>query len=401
MIQTVLVVHLPRPWAVFHRRHMLTALSEALPEGVVMLCVDRPVTFDVTPWRNPRRFMHHIWRSSCVAESTKLRVATIRTLLHDVVLRHVPWMSRINAWLISVQLRKVIHSLAPEGARIVQWVYHPVQAWVRLAFPDALLVYECYDEYSFTPDGSALEDIWKLETELLSVADVTFATTNELLEKRRDLTRAIQLIPNGIPEFFLDEPTPLADPIDNIPHPRIGYVGTIRRPMNLSLLRAVFEKHPDWQLVLVGPIQKSVGIQAVSDLPNVHIVGTRSFESLPAIIRKLDVGLIPHKITPFTRVMRPLKLVEYLACGLPVVATRLPGLMGLSQFVFFCDDDVTSFSTAVETVLNRRGPDSRSNARDFAREFTWGMIATRDVLPALEEVLRAKATHRAISDYVK
>jgi glycosyltransferase involved in cell wall biosynthesis len=363
---------------------MLLALAEALPAGVVMLCVDRPVTIDVTPWRNPRRFFRHIWRSTCVAESSKLRIATVRTLLHDNILRHVPWLSHINAAIVGMQLRKMIRKFAPDDPRIVQWIYHPMQAWTRLAFPGAAFIYECYDEHWHTPDGEPLPKMRALETEILGIADVTFVTTSTLLEKRRELTKTIHLLPNGIPDFFLDEPAPVADLIDKIPHPRIGYVGVIRRPMNLMLLRDVFAQHPDWQLVLVGPVQRHVGIELVAKLPNVHIVGARPFDSLPAIMRKLDVGLIPHEINEFTRVMSPLKLMEYLSAGLPIVATRLTELAGAGQFIVFAEDNVASFSAAVETAVGRAGPSYRRRAREHAEKSSWRMIATRDVLPVIQ-----------------
>ncbi len=348
-----------------------------------MICVDRPVTFDVTPWRNPRRFLRHIWNAKCQDESENLKVITLRTLLHDLVLSHVPWMSRINAWLMSLQLKNILRTLSPGSVRVIQWIYHPVQAWVRRAFPGAPLIYECYDEHWYTSDGKPLPKMRALETELLGIADVTFVTTNTLLEKRSELTKTIHLLPNGIPDFFLDEPAPVADPIDKIPHPRIGYVGVLRRPMNLMLLHDVFAQHPDWHLILVGPVERNLGIEVVADLPNVHFVGARSFDSLPAIMRKLDVGLIPHKVNDFTRVMRPLKFLEYLAAGLPIVATRLAELAGAGQFIVFAEDDAVSFSAAVETAVGRAGPAYRRQAHEYAEKFTWRMIATRDVLPAI------------------
>ncbi len=350
-----------------------------------MLCVDRPITLDVTWWYHPRRFLRNIWRSTCSIESLKLRVATVHTILHDDILWRVPWMSRINAWVLARQLNRMIRSIAPDNAQIIQWVYRPEQGWVRWVFPDAALVYECYDEYSYAPDGSALPKIWKLESVLLRAADLTLVTATALLERRRGLAKAIHLIPNGIPDCFLDEPRPLADSIDGITRPRIGYVGVIRKPMHMSLLRSVFEKHPDWQLVLVGPVQNDSGIEVIRGLPNVHIVGPRPFELLPAIMRKLDVGLIPHQINPFSEGLRPLKLAEYLSAGIPVVATRLPELSGMDALISFYDDNELSFAEAIANALNRRGSEFCHEALAWACEFTWRRIAERDVIPALKE----------------
>jgi glycosyltransferase involved in cell wall biosynthesis len=297
-------------------------------------------------------------------------------------------MSRLNAMALSPQLRRIVRGLAPQNPRVIQWIYRPEQSWVRHAVPEGKLVYECYDEYSCTPDGKPLQGVWKNETQLLQTADLTFVTTTSLLERRRGLARAIRLLPNGIPDFFLEEPPLLTDPIDEIPRPRVGYVGVIRRPMNMAMLRAVFAERRDWHLVLVGPVQRDSGVTALRDLPNVHLVGPRPFESLPAIIRKLDVGLIPHQINAFSRGLRPLKLCEYLSAGLPVAATRLPELQGLDRFVSLSDETVSSFTSAIESALGRRGARFGREAKEWAQDYTWGRIAERDVLPALRGVFR-------------
>lgn len=397
MNQTVILVHLSRPWDGFHRRHMLLSLAAALPPGVTMVCVDRPITLDVTIWHNPQRFFRHIWRATCHEESPALSVVTVRALLHDDILRHVPWMSRLNAWMISRQLRKLIPDISPGQNRIIQWVYRPEQSWVRFAFPDARLIYECYDEYSVTPDGKPLPKVWAREAELLAIADSTLVTSLALLEKRQKLAKEIRLIPNGLPDFFLDDASPITDPIDRIPQPRIGYVGVIRRPMNMMLLRTVFEQHPEWQLVLVGPVQSDVNLHGVDKLANVHFVGTRAFKLLPAIMRKLDVGLIAQHVNEFTRAMRPLKLAEYLGSGLPVVTTRLPDLAIVEDLVFLSDEDALDFGLAIEKALNVNGAEFARKARAWAKQFTWSMIAKRDVIPAIQRLLDDNASIRGDS----
>jgi glycosyltransferase involved in cell wall biosynthesis len=307
---TVIIVHLSRPWAIFHRRYMLLALARALPDGVAMLCVDRPITLDVTWWRHPSRFFRSVWRVSCRAEAPNLYVADVRTLLHDFILFRVPWMSRLNAMTLSPQLRRIVRGLA----------------------------------------------------------------------------RAIRLLPNGIPDSFLERPPFLGDPIDEIPLPRVGYVGVIRRPMNMAMLRAVFAERRDWHLVLVGPVHQDSGVTVLRDLPNVHLVGPRPFESLPAIMRKLDVGIIPHQINAFSRVFRPLKLCEYLGRGVPVAATRLPELQGLERFVSLSDETMSSFTSAIESALERRSAQFEREAKEWAQDYPWDRIAERDIIPVLRVV---------------
>lgn len=354
-----------------------------------MMCVDRPVTLDVTWWRHPSRFIRHIWRATIRAESDKLCVATIRVPMHDDILLHVPLFSKFNARVASFQLRGLIREIAKDGATAIQWIYRPEQGWVRFAFPNAPLIYECYDEYSFTPQGDPRSRVWALEVSVLRAAALTFVTATSLLKTRRQHSERIHLIPNGIPDFFLNSPRQIDDQMDLIPHPRIGYVGVIRVPMNMELLRAVFEHRPEWQLVLVGPVESDAGIEKLADLPNVHVMGARPFEALPALMRKLDVGLIPHRINRFSKGLRPLKLMEYLASGLPVVATRLPELVEMGQFVTIAEDTPSDFERAIDFALRIDRDEFQEAARALSSHFTWDAIAERHILPALQSVLSA------------
>jgi len=58
--------------------------------------------------------------------------------------------------------------------------------------------------------------------------------------------------------------------------------------------------------------------------PNLHVLGARPYSQLPAYVQAFDVGIIPYIESPWTRTVDPLKLLEYLAAGIPVVASRCP-----------------------------------------------------------------------------
>ena len=54
---------------------------------------------------------------------------------------------------------------------------------------------------------------------------------------------------------------------------------------------------------------------------------------MPGLLDGLDVGLIPHRVTDFTRSLDPLKIYEYLSAGLPVMGTGVTVPDGLGQHV--------------------------------------------------------------------
>ncbi len=62
-----------------------------------------------------------------------------------------------------------------------------------------------------------------------------------------------------------------------------------------------------------------------------HLLGTRAYDELPAVLRGADAALIPYALNELTASIFPMKVYEYLAAGLPVVATPLPALADVTR----------------------------------------------------------------------
>jgi len=62
----------------------------------------------------------------------------------------------------------------------------------------------------------------------------------------------------------------------------------------------------------------------VRGIPNIHVLGRREYAQLPGYCKAFDVALLPFTINELTLASNPLKLREYLAAGLPVVASAIP-----------------------------------------------------------------------------
>jgi glycosyltransferase involved in cell wall biosynthesis len=62
------------------------------------------------------------------------------------------------------------------------------------------------------------------------------------------------------------------------------------------------------------------------------------FERIPAELAASHIGVVPTLHDRFTELLLPVKLLEYVHMGLPVVASRLPGISG-----YFGEDDLATF----------------------------------------------------------
>jgi teichuronic acid biosynthesis glycosyltransferase TuaH len=190
--------------------------------------------------------------------------------------------------------------------------------------------------------------------------------------------RSATLVPYGCDaEHFATtrHVTPAAD-VD-LPRPIAGFMGHLGDRIDLAILRAVIDT--GHSVLLVGPRHPRADPAALSDLlahPNVQWTGARAFEELPTYLAHMDVGLLPYDFSAFNMGSFPLKTLEYLAAGLPVVATGLPAIRWLDCPHITTADTASDFAAEVRRVL-ARGSDRQDvvERQRFAREHTWARRA--------------------------
>jgi len=187
-----------------------------------------------------------------------------------------------------------------------------------------LLIYYCIADFYELVDNS--KKVSRTENELIEKSDLIFVQGEFLKKRCRRLNNNVHIFPFGVKmevfENFNFNPAEIPNDIKGIKKPIIGYIGGIHRHMDFDLIRFMAETHPEWSLVLIGPVQTN--ISRVSGLPNVFFLGKKDFPDLPYYINEFDVGIIPYLNTGYTATVYPTKLNEYHALGKPVVSTDLP-----------------------------------------------------------------------------
>ena len=210
------------------------------------------------------------------------------------------------------------------GGQPVLWFYTPAMYGFARHVEAAAVVYDCMDELSafrFAPP-----ELCRLETDLLQRADVVFTGGFSLYEAKRAAHDNIHPFPSSVDvaHFKSARGSTLAEPADQaaIPHPRLGFYGVVDERMDLALLRATAAVQPDWHFVIVGPVAK-IDPAILPKADNIHYLGSKSYDELPAYLAGWDVALMPFAINESTRFISPTKTPEYLAAGCPVVSTPI------------------------------------------------------------------------------
>jgi glycosyltransferase involved in cell wall biosynthesis len=287
-------------------------------QGSRVLYVDPPITY-LSPLKNPelRKLPHGRVRRV----EDRIRVYSPPVILpFGNIYRMV---NRFNQRILASGLKRVCRELGWQPT--IYWTYLPNTVDLPLS-RDILLVYDCADEHTAFPGLIKKEIVAGMERELFSRAEVTLTSAGKLYQSKKDQTPNLVLAPNGADVLHFNkalEPGLEVPPeIASLPRPVVGYIGAVSQWLDQEMLAVAARTHPEWSLVLIGPVD--TGVAALRALPNVHLLGRKSYASLPNYLKGLDLTLIPFKINELTLGVNPVKLYEYLAAGKPVVSSDLP-----------------------------------------------------------------------------
>lgn len=186
-----------------------------------------------------------------------------------------------------------------------------------------LVVYDCMDELSAF--AGAPPRMLSNEMALFQKADLVFTGGISLFESKRTQHPAVYAFPSSVDvAHFSKARTEMTEPEDQefIRRPRLGYAGVIDERIDTFLIEHIAKSHPTWQIVMVGPVAK-IAPETLPRRVNLHYLGMKSYDDLPAYLSGWDVALLPFVQNESTRFISPTKTPEYLAAGLPVVSTPI------------------------------------------------------------------------------
>lgn len=230
----------------------------------------------------------------------------------------------------------------------------------------------------YSRDYMVSVDYWRkhglrLEPQLIAKSNVCVANSSYLAAYCRQFNANSFDVGQGCDAALSTEETarPLPPELASIPRPIIGYVGAlVSSRLSLDVLRHLSRQRPDWSIVLIGPEDDAFKASDLHQLPNVHFLGSRPPETLPAYIQHFDVCLNPQLVNDMTRGNYPRKVDEYLALGKPVVATRTEA-MGLFENYTYLAESAEDYPALIARALREDGLAWQQQRRAFAATHTW------------------------------
>lgn len=285
-----------------------------------------------------------------------------------------------EAEVVAAQRQLLDELIAAQGVSApLLWYYTPMALPFSAHLDAAGVVYDCMDELSaFAGAPPALR---ALEEELLRRADVVLTGGQSLYEAKQHRHRSVHAFPSSVDvAHFARARGALKEPADQaeIPRPRLGFFGVIDERMDVALLDALAAARPEWQTVLLGPVVK-IDEASLPRRPNIHYLGKKAYDELPAYLAGWDVALLPFALNESTRFISPTKTPEYLAAGRPVVSTAIRdvvrpyGEQGLARIAGSAEELVA----AVEAALGEDRAALCAAADRFLAKTSWDQTFSR------------------------
>jgi glycosyltransferase involved in cell wall biosynthesis len=343
--------------------------------GYRVLFVEQPAGLEhLLRYPELRRRKARRWREGLLQGQDNLWIVSLPPLLPGRY--YSATVNRINQWLTARCSQRYLHKLGFTSP--ILWLYNPELGSLIGQFGERLSVYHCIDEFTAGILGRKRHTIVELEASLLHKVNMVFANSLLTYENKRRLNPRTYRIPSGADvEHFaqaLDPAVPVCPAIARLPQPRIGYIGHVNERLDYALLEYLARQRPAWSLVFVGDTYPwtldAPPLRRLRALPNVYLLGKYPFAEIPALVKGMDVCLLPYTDDERGRYRSPLKLYEYLAAGKPVVTTDHPEARELGSVVYLAPTP----QIFVERVAQALAQDSQERQRQriaFAQVHSW------------------------------
>ncbi len=250
-----------------------------------------------------------------------------------------------------------------ENEKRILWSYFPLYASCFSDLPNDIIVFEAVDDWRAHPAYRKYIKVLARNYFLIAKKSDCIFTVSEHLKNHLFYDhKNTRWIPNGVDAESIDR-APLRNKKTTI-----GYVGTIQSRVDFDLVCFLAKSKKDKQFVFVGPVWKDAEAHRVSACGNVIFTGPVPNNELRHYLSTFDVAIIPHKINELTASMNPMKFYEYLAAGLPVVATQK--LASDSDLLYYAKS-YDEFSEAIDLALSENTEDRASKRIAYAKNNSW------------------------------
>jgi teichuronic acid biosynthesis glycosyltransferase TuaH len=288
------------------------------------------------------------------------------------------YFSNQNIKNLSVELRKMIQNLGMNRIILIN-----DNDFIRGLYLPKYLDYDAYIYYlrdymlgikSHLRHGPRHEHALMTKVNLVTANSVTLADyAKEFNPNSFNVGQGCEL------SLFSKDSFALPPEMASIHGPKIGYVGALSQSnLDYLLLEKLAREIHEAQLVFVGSADETFAHSVLKQMPNVHFLGLKRPEELPAYIHGFDVCIHPQKISELTTGNFPRKIIEYLAAGKPTIAIKTQTMEECGQYLLLsetADEFVNMVRYSLNNLQSLHEPSKILGRKKYAFSNTWDKSA--------------------------
>jgi len=261
--------------------------------------------------------------------------------------------SILNPQRIISELNKIVAKENMQDNLII-WNYNPMYIDYFDKLNQKLNIFDAVDNWQehsgYENYKSILENNYKIIREK---SDLIFTVSENLKKDLFENKENVYWQPNAVDLEYFQSITEISSKLKNIPKPIIGFLGILQDRIDTDILLTLAKNNQDKSLVLAGPVWKKFPKNKLQEFKNIHFLGPIKYEEIPALYNGFDVGIIPYKVNEFIKTTDPMKFYEYLATGLPIVSTYVPGIERFGKLIKVAKSP-EEFNQLVNQSLNEK-----------------------------------------------
>jgi len=270
--------------------------------------------------------------------------------------------SKKSKKIISQSLNNLLKKI-----RVKDFVFiitHPFWYFLTDYFDNKKIIYDCLDDHKGFVENR--KDIEILEKKNAQNCRFIVVTSEKLIKSYFD-KKKVFIIGNGVDKKMIDRKKNFLQNKKKI----IGYIGEINWWMDVDLVETILKNFPKYQFIFIGMANNKEIKKLEKKYNNLKLVGEVNYEKVKTYLKKFDVALIPFTINNFTNKINPVKVYEYFAFGLPVVATLLFELKKIPQKLIYLSSSKSDFIVNLKKALTERNFYLSQERVAFALKNTW------------------------------
>ena len=248
--------------------------------------------------------------------------------------------------------------------------------WVKIlkgSHPDMKIAYYLFDEVRYNGKDNSIDKLrYRQDEYACKYSDIIYTMTKVLADSRAEYNKNIHVMGNGailpsdndIPPYIFSR--------------SVAFIGNFRDWIDEDLLECIIKSMPDVLFVFAGPVEANMRRyfnQLLNQYNNTIYFGKVTKERMTQLYRMFGVVIIPYKKNPFVQATRPIKIVESVLAGTPVVTIPMDGYEEC-EFIRFASNE-SDFIRQIVYLLDHNIDKTSYSYQQFCINNTWKEIAKR------------------------